>query len=647
MALTKDFPDYPPTADIKAQIYETLPDGFPHCNWESVDATEVASKVVSVLSEELLNRNLLSVATLFADNASEGRSSYWKDTLSLTAHMRTFKGNKAIAAALTELCQLREVGPLQFGAAQVVKASDGLSWVDGSFHFTTNSPRTHCRGKFMLIPEGADTLDYQSWKIWSMSTWLSGFDDHPEDESLLRQPSTPLSEEANITTDVLIIGGGNAGILLAGRLKAMNVDYVVVDRNKKVGDNWALRYDCMRFHTYKSFCETPYISYPEKAGPGLTRDELANQLHAFAEEFDLDRRVLHQSRVIATTQEAGSNLWKAKIYDGNSGRERSITCKCLILATGAGFSGINLPDLPGRELFKGPSIHSSEFRNGGLLVDGGAKSVVVVGSANTAFDVMVDCYDAGLQTTMLQRSPTYVIPMPYLGHPAGLGSYDFLPTEDCDAMVSGSPLAVGGPLLTLCHMLQALEEPNRYDEVRRAGLRVEDSLTGDLLVNLINRCGGHFVDMGKGIELITTRKVGIRSGLVPTAYTADGLILSDGSEVKTDAVVWCTGFGNLDVRHSLPSILGEGTEAFASKMEGTWGVDAEGEIRGLWKRQPNVENLWVFAGGTAQHRWFSKVIAQQIKGTLVGILPEAYRKTPDVSNWGYKDLNGGALLSNL
>lgn len=49
------------------------------------------------------------------------------------------------------------------------------------------------------------------------------------------------------------------GLLLAGRLKALDVDYVVIDRNERVGDNWALRYDCMRFHVYKSFCETPYI----------------------------------------------------------------------------------------------------------------------------------------------------------------------------------------------------------------------------------------------------------------------------------------------------------------------------------------------------------------------------------------------------
>lgn len=49
------------------------------------------------------------------------------------------------------------------------------------------------------------------------------------------------------------------GLLLAGRLKAFGIDYLVIDKNKNVGDNWSLRYDCLRFHVGKSFCETPYL----------------------------------------------------------------------------------------------------------------------------------------------------------------------------------------------------------------------------------------------------------------------------------------------------------------------------------------------------------------------------------------------------
>ncbi|KAJ0305368.1 hypothetical protein Brms1b_010824 [Colletotrichum noveboracense] len=571
MALHAEYPECPPKVDIRGQIYDVLPNTS-STDWANVDASKVGLSVVSELSEGLQRRHQPSVAKLFTGNAT---GAHWKDTLALTAHLRTFNGGKTVAAALLELSHMRRMTAVEFGAAQVVKANEEL-------------------------------VRHLSWRA-----------------------------------------GKHAGVILAGRLKALNVDYAVVDQNKQVGDNWRLRYDCMRFHTFKSFCQTPYIPYPDEASDALTKDELADQIHAFAHEFDLNQRILHQSSIVATSYDAGKKLWSVKIADGVRGCERVVTCRSLVVATGAGFSGINVPDLPGRDKFRGSIVHSTAYGNGQQLVDAGAKSVVVVGSANTAFDIMPDCHKAGLRTTMVQRSPTYVVPMSYFAHPMGLGAYEYLPIEDCDAVVSGGPLAVGGPLLALCHGMQAIEEPKRYDEVRRAGLQVEDSLTGDLLINLIDRCGGHFVDMGKGIELITTGQVGIRSGVVPAGYSADGVILSDGSEVKTDAVVWCTGFGNLDARKSLPDILGQGAEQIASRMESTWGVDAEGETRGLWKRQPDVDNIYVFAGGTGQHRWFSKVIALQIKGTLEGIFPDAYRCTPGVEEKTLKETHGVQLHSNL
>lgn len=87
------------------------------------------------------------------------------------------------------------------------------------------------------------------------------------------------------------------------------------------------------------------------------------------------------------------------------------------------------------------------------------QSVLVIGSANTAFDVMEECYNAGLKTTMVQRSPTYVIPMSYLLHPEGLGIYDYVPAEIGDAITQAIPLAVGGPLLGLTHAKLAAAQP--------------------------------------------------------------------------------------------------------------------------------------------------------------------------------------------
>lgn len=49
-------------------------------------------------------------------------------------------------------------------------------------------------------------------------------------------------------------------VTLAARLKALNVESVMAERSARPGDNWALRYDCMKFHIPTSFCELPYMS---------------------------------------------------------------------------------------------------------------------------------------------------------------------------------------------------------------------------------------------------------------------------------------------------------------------------------------------------------------------------------------------------
>jgi cation diffusion facilitator CzcD-associated flavoprotein CzcO len=87
------------------------------------------------------------------------------------------------------------------------------------------------------------------------------------------------------------------------------------------------------------------------------------------------------------------------------------------------------------------------------------QSVLVIGAANTAFDVIEDCHDAGLTTTMVQRSPTYIIPFDYILHPQGLGIFDHVPAEIGDAITQAGPLAVGGPILGALHAKLAAAEP--------------------------------------------------------------------------------------------------------------------------------------------------------------------------------------------
>lgn len=56
------------------------------------------------------------------------------------------------------------------------------------------------------------------------------------------------SEEKRV--ECVVIGGGLAGLSTGGRLKALGIAYLILDKNQNVGDNWKLRYGSAR-------CEFP------------------------------------------------------------------------------------------------------------------------------------------------------------------------------------------------------------------------------------------------------------------------------------------------------------------------------------------------------------------------------------------------------
>lgn len=182
---------------------------------------------------------------------------------------------------------------------------------------------------------------------------------------------------------------------------------------------------------------------------------------------------------------------------------------------------------------------------------------------------------------------------------------------------------------------------DRYLALSQAGFPVLDSSdpSVDVQNHLVERGGGHYIDVG-GTKVIAEGKVAVRGLVEPVGYTETGVRLSDGSNLDVDAVIWCTGFGNGNVRTTARDILGDegpeqtsnkdllGPAEIAARLDATLGVDAEGEVRGVGKRHLRMENYWVIGGIIQQQRVWSRPLVQQIKLALEGSLPLAYRDTP-------------------
>ncbi|KAK3939378.1 hypothetical protein QBC46DRAFT_459705 [Diplogelasinospora grovesii] len=642
--------EYPPRADLRKDVYKPLPAVSVSVVGLDDDKQRV-QQIAGDFIQQQLNAALRDGSSdklkgcFLAGNESPA---YWRDQLALTYHWRTFTGQAAIAAAFMGLEKLRGIvgGGVQMveGSANYVVAAPTLKWIDCAFTFKTASPAASCGGRLILLPQphptGNNKTPEYEWKIWQLCTWLDSFDAYPEDASLLTSPRQDLSG-SEINTEVFILGAGNAGLILAARLKALGVASLIADRNAQAGDNWALRYDNLQFHVPKLYCDTPYLPYPEDVPQLPRKSDLSGHMRNYAAHFHLN--ILHSSTVFSTTYNTEAKLWTVRLNAPHG--EVTVTAKHFVQATGIGSTQPYVPTLSNPDsVYRGVAMHSVGFKNAALLKQSGVESVVVVGSANTAFDVIEDCCHAGLQTTMIARSPTYMFPWQYALNPAGLGIYEHMPVEVADSLTMTGPTGVGGQMLRGLHASLASAEPDRYKKLREAGYPVMDSTypDGDLMFHIVERAGGHVNEIGEALDMIVDGRVKVKGGVEPVAYTEEGLKLSDGSEVNADAILWCTGFADRNIKKVIAGMLGDnegvtddegmilGAREIADRMDATWGIDNEGEIRGMWKRHLKMENFWVVGGTAAMHRYCSRFAALQIKAQLEGILPEAYRYIPEV-----------------
>jgi putative flavoprotein involved in K+ transport len=66
--------------------------------------------------------------------------------------------------------------------------------------------------------------------------------------------------------DVLVIGGGQAGLATAYHLRSTRFRFEVLERNGRIGDSWRARYDSLSLFTPRAYSALPGM--PLDGDPG-------------------------------------------------------------------------------------------------------------------------------------------------------------------------------------------------------------------------------------------------------------------------------------------------------------------------------------------------------------------------------------------
>ena len=546
---------------------------------------------------------------------------HWRDVLAFSWRIRTVSGAQAIAAQLELEAPLARASgfrtdPERTAPRHATRA--GAKCVEAIFRFETAAGRGSGVLRFLADADASDPP--RAWTLLTTLEELRGHEERigprrPTGQSYSRDFSGPnwldKRRAASAYTDrhpqVLVVGGGQAGLSIAARLKALGVDALIVDRWPRIGDNWRRRYHALTLHNQVHVNHLPYLAFPPTWPVYIPKDMLASWFEAYVEALELN--YWSGTEFLGGRYDERAARWSVTLRK-EGGSEREMHPRHVVLATGV--SGIpNLPEMPSLSNFRGTVLHSSAYTDGEPWR---GKRALVIGTGNSGHDIAQDLHSSGAAVTLVQRSPTLIVNIePSAQLVYGLYS-EGPPLEDCDLITASVPLALArrAHQLATAHARE-LDRP-LLEQLERKGFRLDfgEEDTG-WQFKYLTRGGGYYFNVGCS-DLLVEGKVRLVQFADIAEFVADGARLASGEKLAADLIVLATGY--------------QGQEALVAKLFGTdtarrvgpvWGFGEGQELRNMFQRtaQPG---LWFIAGSFAQCRIYSKYLALQLKAGEAGLI---------------------------
>ncbi len=549
--------------------------------------------------------------------------SYWRDVLALSWNIQTLVGAPAILKALK--LHADHVAPCGFvidpdraPPRRVMRA--GTEVVEAIFKFETAQGRGS--GIVRLVPDPDDGSRLKAWTLLTALDELKGFEEQigqarPRGQAYSRDFRGPnwldlrkaSADYADRDPTVLVVGGGQAGLAIAARLKQLKIDTLIVDREGRIGDNWRKRYHALTLHNQVQVNHLPYMPFPPNWPTYIPKDKLANWFEAYADAMELNfwtGTEFESGRYDETDERWTATLRRA------DGAKRELHPRHIVMATGV--SGIpNVPDIPSLRNFAGKVLHSSQYDDGEIWK---GKRALVIGTGNSGHDIAQDLHSSGAEVTLVQRSSTLITniePSAQLAYSA----YNEGTLEDNDLIATSMPLTLARRSHVLLTEQSKKLDKELLDGLERVGFKLdfgEDSTGWQF--KYLTRGGGYYFNVGCS-DLVASGAIGLLQFSDIDAFTADGARMKNAKTIPADLIVLATGYKPQE--YLVRKLLGEDV---AARVGPIWGFGDGQELRNMYTRtgQPG---LWFIAGSLAQCRINSKYLALQIKAIEEGLLPQA------------------------
>ncbi len=213
--------------------------------------------------------------------------------------------------------------------------------------------------------------------------------------------------------DVLIIGGGFAGLLSGVELRKRGVENLrIIEKGTDVGGTWYWNRYPGAACDIESYIYMPML---EELGYMPTEryarsPEIFEHCRNIAKKFDLYRSALFQTEATSATWDEKRQRWQITTDRGDQ-----IAARFLVSCTGL-LSNPKLPGIPGIESFEGHAFHTSRWDyaySGGSETDANLtgladKAVGIIGTGSTGIQAIPLLGASAKQLYVFQRTPSSI-----------------------------------------------------------------------------------------------------------------------------------------------------------------------------------------------------------------------------------------------